>query len=167
MRITEQQIRDIVKETLNEINRRSANNNTYRNGLQEGFRGLSLDNFVKNGHFHESSKSRNPVIQTAWRNGWELTKADGNENAIEGEYDAKIMNGVFNNYRPDKDPSNKKHPKVSWPMLVAILNKQFRATGYRAMASNYRESYEDLMGREDTEGGAGMIYGTITIVKTR
>ena len=60
MRITEQQIRDIVKETLNEINRRSANNNTYRNGLQEGFRGLSLDNFVKNGHFHENSKSRNP-----------------------------------------------------------------------------------------------------------
>ena len=54
MRITEQQIRDIVKETLNEINRRSANNNTYRNGLQEGFRGLSLDNFVKNGHFHEN-----------------------------------------------------------------------------------------------------------------
>ena len=167
MRITEQQIRDIVKETLNEINRRSANNNTYRNGLQEGFRGLSLDNFVKNGHFHENSKSRNPVIQTAWRNGRALTKADGNENAIEGEYDAKIMNGVFNNYRPDKDPSNKKHPKVSWPMLVAILNKQFRATGYRAMASNYRESYEDLMGREDAEGGAGMIYGTITIVKTR
>ena len=35
------------------------------------------------------------------------------------------------------------------------------------MASNYRESYEDLMGREDAEGGAGMIYGTITIVKTR
>lgn len=153
MKLNEEQLRDIVKETIAEAL------------TNEELFGLSFSNFAKNGHFHVNSKSKNPVIQTAWRNGWELEKDDNDESRIDGVYQAKIMDGTFNNYEPDQYPYDEKYPKVSWPMLIAILNKQFRAAGYVVKASNYRESFEDLFGRENNKGGARAIRGTVTVIK--
>lgn len=150
MKVNESKLRDIIKETI-----------------KESLFGLSFDNFAKNGHFHENSRSNNPVIQTAWRNGWELVKDDGDESRVDGIYQAKIMSGAFNDIETDSDPSAVKHPKVSWPMLIAILNKQFRGAGYIAKASNYREGFENLMGNEVPDGGARTVRGTITVLKRR
>lgn len=150
MKLNESQLRNIIKETI-----------------EESLFGLSFDNFVKNGHFHENSKSSNPVIQTAWRNGWELEKDDGDDSRVDGVYQARIMDGVFNNIEMDRNPEGIQHPKVSWPMLIAILNKQFRGAGYIAKASNYREGFENLMGNEVPDGGARTVRGTITVLKRR
>ena len=154
MKITEAQLRKIVEESIKSM-------------LSEEAFGLSFGNFVKNGHLHVNSKSANPVIREAWKYGWELKKAD--ENEIEGEYAAAIMDGVFNGVEPDDDIRLEKHPKASWPMLIAMLNKEFRPQGYYAAGSNYRMGFEDIMGREssDPEGGAKRYYGTITIRKVK
>lgn len=148
MKLNENELRDIIKSTI-----------------KESLFGLSFDNFAKNGHFHENSKSSNPVIQAAWRNGWELMKDDGDESKVEGVYQARIMSGAFNNIDTDPDPRGVKHPKVSWPMLIALLNKQFRGTGYIVKASNYREGTENLIGNEDPNGGAKTVRGTITVLR--
>ena len=149
MKVDESKLRDTVREII-----------------RESLLGLSFDNFAKNGHFREESKSKNPVIQTAWRNGWELEKDDANEAAIDGVYQARIMDGAFNNWEPDEYPYDSKHPKVSWPMLIAILNKQFRAAGYFVKGSNFRRTCRDLWDRETDEGVKGLA-GTITVVKNR
>lgn len=155
MKITEQQLRNIVRESLVQL---------YESGeLDESLFGFSLDNRVKNGHWREELNGKNPVINTAWKLGWELSKGDGN---IEGEYDAKIMSGFANNVTQDKSIEGVSHPKASWPMLIAMLNKELRPQGYVVSGANYRESREDLMGNETNDGyGARGIRGTIIVRK--
>lgn len=151
MKLSEQQLRDIVKKSL-----------------KEAFLGLSFDNFAKNGHFHEKSRSANPVVQTAWRYGWELEKKDADDTVIEGEYEAKIMVGQFGYTEPDENIKNQAHPKASWPMLIAMLNKELRPEGFVVSGANYRVSYEDMQGKEHTDwqgGGVRRYFGTIIVRK--
>lgn len=143
MKLTEGQLRDIIKETI-----------------EEALFGLSMGNLIKNGHLRMNSNSDNPVIRAAWKLGWELKKED--EENIEGEYLAAIMDGSFNNVEPDRDIEGEKHPKASWPMLIAMLNKEFRAQGLSVAGSNYHVGYEGLTGNS-TDGGAKRYYGTITV----
>lgn len=154
MKITEQQLRDIVRESLL---------NLYESEVDESLFGLSLDNRVKNGRWRENLNSKNPVISTAYKYGWELSKPDEN---IDGEYDAKIMSGFANNVEPDRSIEGVAHPKASWPMLIAMLNKELRPQGYVVSGANYRESREDLMGNETNDGyGARGVRGTIIVRK--
>lgn len=158
MKIGEKELRQIIRESIIKYVEQS--------NINEDFAGLSAHNFIKNGHFRTSSRSQNPVIQAAYKNGWELSKED--ENVIEGEYTAKIMQGVFSNVDTDRAPEEVKNPKVSWPMLIALLNKEFRGQGYEVAGSNYRVGFEDLMGNEHSDpygGGAKRYYGTITVRK--
>ena len=156
MKITEEQLRQIVRESLEKL--------CEEENIEEGFMGLSLDNRIKNGHWHENPKSKNPVIRTAYVNGWELTKPD--EENIEGEYEARIMSGQFNNVDIDRSIKGVAHPKASWPMLIAMLNKELRPQGYTASGANYREARLDLMDRETTDGyGAKTYMGTIIVRK--
>lgn len=157
MKITEQQLRDIIRESLIKL---SENEN-----IEEGLFGLSLGNRIKNGHWKEELNGKNPVINTAWRYGWELSKPDEN---IEGEYDAKVMSGQFNNVEMDRSVDGVSHPKASWPMLIAMLNKELRPQGYVVSGANYREGKEDLMGNETNDGyGARTVRGTIIVRKTQ
>lgn len=130
--------------------------------VKESLMGLSFDNFIRNGHFHINSRSKNPVIRTAWKYGWELNKEDANN--IEGEYQAKIMSGVFNDIKPDTDINTAEHPKASWPMLIAMLNKDMRPMGYVVSGTDYRVSRETISGEESSEGKE-MVYGTIIVRK--
>lgn len=146
MRLTEEQLRNVIKETI-----------------EEAMFGFSFGNFVKNGHFPLNSKSSNPIIRAAWKIGWELEKAD--EANVEGEYDARIMDGAFNDVEPDRgNIEDVKHPKVSWPMLIALLNKEFRRQGLFVRGSNYHEGYEDFRGETDTPG-VEFKKGTITVTR--
>lgn len=155
MKITEEQLRSIIRESLVKL---CENEN-----IEEGLFGLSLDNRLKNGHWREDLKAKNPVINTAWKYGWELSKPDEN---IEGEYQAKIMSGQFNNIEPDRNLEGVSHPKASWPMLIAMLNKELRPQGYTVSGANYRETREDLMGNETNDGyGARGVRGTIIVRK--
>ena len=126
MRLTEQQLTNIIKETI-----------------KESLFGLSFDNFARNGHFHEESRSQNPVIQLAWRNGWELSKVD--EQSIEGQYDAKMMSGAFNNVEADENPESMRHPKLKWETLIAVLNKELRPQGYMVVGTVHSYGNEGLM----------------------
>ena len=150
MKINESQLREIIRETI-----------------EESLWGLSLDNRIKNGHWHENSKSPNKIIQAAWKLGWELTKKDGNEAALDGVYDAKVMSGQFNNIELDRSINGVKHPKASWPILIKELRREFGPMGYFVNASNYHNGYENLFGKEVNDGGAKMIYGTITVGKAQ
>ena len=145
MVITEQQLRDIISETI-----------------KESLFGYSFHNLAKNGHARVDSKSNNPIIRKAWRLGWELSKED--EGNIYGEYTARIMNGYANNVEPDEgNIDDVKYPKASWPMLIAKLNQEFRPQGYFIKGSKYHRGYENLMGKETTDGGAEFISGIITV----
>lgn len=147
MRLTEEQLRNVIKETI-----------------EETLFGLSMGNFARNGHLHVNSKSPNPVIQAAWKIGWELEKED--EENIEGEYEARIMDGAFNDIEPDRgDIEGIKHPKVSWPMLIAMLNKQFRGQGLSVRGSNYHTGYEGLGGKETDRPGVQYVKGIITVTR--
>lgn len=158
MKITEKQLRKIIRESLIKLAEQS--------DIEEGFLGLSADNFIRNGHFRENLHTKNPVINTAWRYGWELSKPD---NEIEGDYEATIMSGVFNDVRPDNnaDIENVKHPKASWPMLIAMLNKELRPQGYVVSGSNYRQAFVNLSGEESNNpyDGTASYRGTITVRK--
>jgi len=157
MKITEQQLRDIVRESLIKL---CENEN-----IAEGLFGLSLDNRIKNGHWREELNGKNPVINTAWKFGWELSKPDEN---IEGEYDAKVMNGQWNNVDVDRSIEGVAHPKASWPMLIAMLNKELHPQGYVVSGANYHSGKEDLMGNETHDGyGANFIRGTIIVRKAQ
>ena len=156
MKITEQQLRNIVKESLIKL--------CESGEIDESFLGLSLDNRVKNGHWREELNGKNPVINTAWKYGWELRKADGN---IEGEYEAEIMDGFANNVEPDRSIEGVKHPKASWPMLIAMLNKELRPQGYVVSGANYRQAKVNLSGNETNDGyGANTYRGTIIVRKS-
>lgn len=156
MKITEEQLRNIIRESLEKL--------CEEGNIEEGFLGLSLDNRVKNGRWRENPNGKNPVIRTAYVNGWELFKPD--EENIEGEYEAKIMSGFANNVEPDKSIEGVKHPKASWPMLIAMLNKELRPHGYTVSGANYRESRLDLNDNETNDGyGAKTYMGTIIVRK--
>ena len=134
MKITEEQLRNIIRESLEKL--------CEEGNIEEGFLGLSLDNRVKNGRWRENPNGKNPVIRTAYVNGWELFKPD--EENIEGV----------------------KHPKASWPMLIAMLNKELRPHGYTVSGANYRESRLDLNDNETNDGyGAKTYMGTIIVRK--
>ena len=146
MKLTESQLRQVIKETI-----------------EEALFGLSATNFGKNGHWRTSSKSQNPVIQTAYKLGWELSKPD--EENIEGQYNAEIMSGMNNYVKPDDADwvEQSKYPKASWPMLIAKLNQAFRGQGLQVRGSNYHEEYEDMNGNVVDEPGVKRVLGTITV----
>ena len=157
MKITEQQLRNIIKESLIKL--------CESGEIDESFLGLSLDNRVKNGHWREELNGKNPVINTAWKYGWGLRKADEN---IEGEYEAEIMDGFANNVEPDRSIEGVKHPKASWPMLIAMLNKELRPQGYVVSGANYRQAKINLSGNETNDGyGANTYRGTIIVRKAQ
>ena len=137
MKLTEQQLRNIISEAIVE-------------GLGQRF-----SNFVSKGTFRTNSGSENKVVELGFQNGWRLSKIDGNENSLEGVYQAKIMSGVGGNLRGGKK---------EWPMLIAVLNRELYKDGLSARGSNFQQGFEDLMGRP-SDGGAPTMSGTITIAR--
>ena len=133
MKLTEQQLRNIISEAIAE----------------------GLGDFVSKGTFRTNSGSENKVVELGFQNGWRLSKVDGNENSLEGVYQAKIMSGVGGNLRGGTK---------EWPMLIAVLNRELYKDRLSARGSNFQQGFEDLMGRP-SDGGAPTMSGTITIAR--
>ena len=168
MKITEEQLRKIIRESLEKL--------CEEGNIEEGLFGLSLDNRVKNGHWREKINTKNIVVDTAYSLGWELKKYAGHQGEVfpgdigyedpRGKYMAKIMSGYANNVEPDTNIEGVSHPKASWPMLIAMLNKELRPQGYTASGANYREARLDINDNETNDGyGAKTYMGTIIVRK--
>lgn len=101
------------------------------NVLNEGF-----DNFVRTGRWREEAKSTNPVVRAAYKRGWDIEPQHSDE-SIEGYYTARLSVGVFGDTRTDRAGDNLSHPKDSWPMLIANLNKILNPQGYAVKGGKY------------------------------
>jgi hypothetical protein len=101
------------------------------NVINEGF-----DNFVRTGRWREEAKSTNPVVRTAYKRGWDVEPQNGDD-SIEGYYTARLSVGVFGDTRTDNVGDGYKHPKDSWPMLIANLNKILNPHGYAVKGGKY------------------------------
>lgn len=135
MKLTEQQLRNIIREAIEE-------------GLGQRFR-----NFVDKGTMRLNSGSQNKVVELGFQNGWKLEKIDGDENSLDGNYQAKIMSGVGGNVRGGTK---------EWAMLIAKLRRDLYNDGLTAKGSNFKAGFENLMGRP-SDGGAPTMSGIITV----
>ena len=178
MKITEKQLRKIIRESLMQI---------YEESLNEDFRflgrGYSLDNRLKNGHWHTESSDNNLVVAAAYKLGWNLEKEtdkfhtfsflknkeeEQEHSKIEGVYSAEIMDGYGNNVTPDKDITGIEHPKAMWGILIRELNRILMPKGYLATGTNNRRERVDLMGKPtNDDSGAETERGTIIVRKIK